>query len=161
MNYLQIFETTHVATILRPFSSGSRRELLTQPKVYGFDTGFVCFSRGWRDITDNNKGLLWEHVVLETLQSFPQGLQLHFWRDKSQREIDFVVNERGEEAHAIECKWNPTNIEVKNFLAFRNLYPKGRNFVVHPENTSSYAREIDGVLMEVVSLPTLKQTLLG
>lgn len=161
MNYLQIFETTHVATLLRPFSHGNKRELLAQPKVYGFDTGFICFSRGWKAVTDDNKGILWEHIVLETLQSLPQGLQLHFWRDKSQREIDFVISDGGEEVHAIECKWNPTSVESKNFAAFRSLYPKGRNFVIHPGATSPYEKKSGDMILEFQLLASVKAFLAG
>ena len=37
----------HVAHLVRPFSAGGRREIIAQPKVFGFDTGMVCHARGW------------------------------------------------------------------------------------------------------------------
>ena len=32
--------------VVRPFHGGGQNELAKQPKVYGFDTGFVSFARG-------------------------------------------------------------------------------------------------------------------
>ena len=89
-SWLEVLQTTHVAHMLRPFAGGGRREIVAQPKVYGFDTGFVCFARGWDSLRAEDCGLLWEHLVLETLLSIPVA-RLHFWRDKQQREVDFVV----------------------------------------------------------------------
>ena len=60
-------------------------------QVYGFDTGFVTHVRGWKDVRDDDRGLLWEHLVLDTLRAETGGEGLYHWRDKSGREIDFVV----------------------------------------------------------------------
>ncbi|HUG09958.1 MAG TPA: AAA family ATPase, partial [Opitutaceae bacterium] len=48
--WLDVFRVTHTAHLLRPFAEGGRREILGQPKLYGFDTGFVCFARGWDQV---------------------------------------------------------------------------------------------------------------
>ena len=76
--------------------AGGRREIVAQPKVFGFDTGLVCYARGWDQLRTEDCGVLWEHLVLDTL--IAAGLpRIHFWRDKQQREVDFVVP-RGREA---------------------------------------------------------------
>ena len=41
-NYLSVLEATSVAVTLRPFSSRRSNKIIASPKVYGFDTGFVC-----------------------------------------------------------------------------------------------------------------------
>ncbi|MBL8941727.1 MAG: ATP-binding protein, partial [Myxococcales bacterium] len=69
MNYLEILQLTHAVTLLRPFHGGGRQELLHQPKIYAFDTGFVAHARGWDELRDEDCGVLWEHVVLEHLQA--------------------------------------------------------------------------------------------
>ncbi|MGE3954536.1 MAG: ATP-binding protein [Parachlamydiales bacterium] len=46
-NYLSVLAATFVVYIVRPFSSSLRAEIVSAPKVYGFDTGFVCHARGW------------------------------------------------------------------------------------------------------------------
>jgi predicted AAA+ superfamily ATPase len=65
--------STHAATCVRPFHRGSRREIVKQPKVYAFDTGFVSFVRGWDPLRLDDLGPLWEHLVLETLQGLVSG----------------------------------------------------------------------------------------
>lgn len=47
-NYLKVLEATYVAHMIRPFSSHKPTEIVSAPKVYGFDTGFVCYHRGWQ-----------------------------------------------------------------------------------------------------------------
>ena len=49
-NYLTVLEATLVAHVVRPFSTRRSTELVSAPKVYAFDTGFVCYARGWRDL---------------------------------------------------------------------------------------------------------------
>jgi hypothetical protein len=46
MNWLDVLQITQVARMVRPFSGGGRREIIAQPKLYAFDTGFVCHARG-------------------------------------------------------------------------------------------------------------------
>ena len=52
-----------------PFHGGSRREIVKRPRVYAFDTGFVCFVRGWERLRDEDRGGLWEHLVLDALRT--------------------------------------------------------------------------------------------
>lgn len=63
-NYLSILEATYVAHIIRPFSTHAATEIKSAPKVYGFDTGFICHTRGWLKLRKEDFGLLWEHLVL-------------------------------------------------------------------------------------------------
>jgi uncharacterized protein len=134
VNYLNAIEVTQVATLLRPYHGGGARELLHQPKIFAFDTGFVAWSRGITELRPEDRGLFWEHLVLETLQATVEsrGHALHFWRDKDQREVDFVVVGARGAVHAIECKWSPAGLETKGLRAFRAQHPRGRNFLVVP-----------------------------
>jgi len=36
------------------------------PKAYGFDTGFVCFYRGWRELRQEDLGVLVERLTTGT-----------------------------------------------------------------------------------------------
>jgi len=47
-NYLAVLEATFVFHVIRPFSTHRPNEIIAAPKVYGFDTGFVCYHRGNR-----------------------------------------------------------------------------------------------------------------
>jgi predicted AAA+ superfamily ATPase len=156
MSYLDVIEATQVATVLRPFHGGGARELVHQPKIYAFDTGFVAWSRGYGELRPEDAGLLWEHVVLETLQAtiVPHGRRLHFWRNKERREVDFVVPATRGVVHAIECKWSTARFETKGLTAFRKEHSRGKNFLVVPEEPTR-ERTYGELTVTVTSLDAL------
>ena len=157
--YLNAMEVTHVVTLVRPWSGGrSDRELVQAPKAYGFDTGFVCYARGIRELRLDDRGMLLEHVVLETLQSVADLPRIHYWRDQTGRELDFVLP-HGEAPDVIEVKWSPDAFESRSLKYFRSLYPAGRNLVVTAQHTPSYRREVNGMELEFVSVEHLREAL--
>jgi hypothetical protein len=131
-----------------PFHGGGRREMVRRPKTYAFDTGFVAYARGWRDLRAEDRGPLWEHLVLDVLRAVHEGRELQYWRDKSGREIDFVVR-RGRRADAYECKLNPAHFDPESLRVFRSLYPEGDNFLVAPGIASPYERRFEGLVVSV------------
>jgi len=151
-NYLVVLEATLVAHIVRPFSTRRATELVSAPKVYAFDTGFVCHARGWVDLRPDDLGILWEHFVLNEMQASLQTQQVHYWRDKNGHEIDFVLRGQGAAPDAIECKWSAGEFDPKNLLAFRRQYPAGRNWVVSADVDQSYTRQIKGVEVRTTGL---------
>lgn len=128
-NYLGVLEATGAVHVVRPFSSNRQREIIAMPKVYGFDTGFVCHARGWRALRQEDLGGLWEHLVLDELRAlFPVG-EIYHWRDKQKHELDFVLARKGLPPIAIECKWK-LKAAGKNFPSFKNLYPNARLLMI-------------------------------
>jgi len=113
-------------------------------------TGFVAYARGWVTLPADDCGLLWEHLVLDALVAAGVA-RFHFWRDKQQREVDFVLPRGRDRVDAIECKWKADAFAPRNLLACRTLYPKGRNFVVSPLNGPGYARTVDGLMVEYLN----------
>jgi predicted AAA+ superfamily ATPase len=145
-------ETLSIACALHsvpPFHGGGRRELVKRPKFYGFDTGFVTYVRGWKEIRDDDRGLLWEHLVLDTLRAETRGEGLYHWRDKSGREVDFVAR-RGREVDAVECKINPDRFDPAALSVFREAYPRGQNFLVCPGIQGAYDRRFGELIVLVV-----------
>jgi uncharacterized protein len=67
MNYLDVLESTFVMHVVRPFATNTSAEIISVPRVYGFDTGFVAYHRGWSPLRRDDYGPLWEHVVLNEL----------------------------------------------------------------------------------------------
>ena len=129
-NYLQAAEATYVAHIIRPFSSHKPTEIICAPKVYAFDTGFVCYFRGWDKLRREDKCGLWEHFVLNELMAHMQSRALHYWRTKQGREIDFVISLRDGQVHAVECKLSEKDFDPTAMISFRRTYGRGRNFAV-------------------------------
>lgn len=130
LNYLKILEETFVAIIIRPFSMHKQTEVIAAPKVYGFDTGFVCYHKGISHLRDDDCGFLWEHLVLNEFQSRFSEAKINYWRDKQGHEIDFVIPRRNGEVTTVECKWKSGNFEPSNLAIFRKKYPHGKNYVI-------------------------------
>lgn len=155
-NYLSVLETTFVAHVVRPYSTHRSTEVVAAPKVYTFDTGFVCYHRGWGALRPDDMGLLWEHFVLNEIQGRLQRRSVWYWRNKRGAEVDFVLPRRGAQAPvAIECKWKAAAWDPAALLAFRRLYPQGDNFVVATDVERSFKRTYEGVRVDFVSLDTL------
>lgn len=158
MSWLDVFQITHTVHLLRPYAEGGRREILAQPKLYGFDTGFVCHARGWDALRTEDCGSLWEHLVLDVLLSIPVA-QVCFWRDKQRREVDFVIPRGRGRVDAIECKWNVDSFEPRSLSAFRESYPLGKNYVVAPQMTSGLVRKFGSLSVEFLPLTEVRAAL--
>jgi len=158
MSWMEVMQATHVARVLRPFSGGARRELVARPKIYGFDTGFICHARGWDRLRPEDCGQLWEHLVLDTLLATPLP-RVHFWRDESNREIDFVIPQTNRRVDAVECKWNADAFETDSLLKFRKSYKEGRNLVVAANVTKPYIRRVKGLEIDFVPISQLRKTI--
>ena len=153
-SYLEAMSVACALFALPPFHGGGRRELVRRPKVYGFDTGFVTFVRGWRNIREEDRGLLWEHLALDILRIATDGQGLFYWRDKSGREVDFVVR-HGREADVVECKINQDRFDPGALTVFRHLYPNGRNYLLCPDVREPYNRRFGPLILRVTDARSL------
>lgn len=129
-NYLGVLEATGAVHVLRPFAKNPHREITAMPKVFGFDTGFVCHARGWRNLRHEDLGGLWEHLVLDELRARLQPSEIFHWRDKQKREIDFIVARRGRPPIALECKWKLSAGRDTHFAPFKSLHPEAQLVLV-------------------------------
>ena len=154
-NYLRVLEATYLAHVLRPFSAHRATEIVSAPKVYAFDTGFVCYHRGWTTLRQEDRGLLWEHLVLNELHAHLQTRRIGYWRDKRGHEVDFIVPRRGRPPIAIECKWTATDLDLNNLSVFSHRYPQAELYVVAHDVDRPYTRQIDKTQVTIVSLPAL------
>ncbi len=150
MAHLDALETAHAITRLAPYHGGGHREIIKQPRVFAFDTGLVSHVRGWESIRETDRGHLWEHLVLDELLATVPRPAIHYWRDKSQREIDFVIEGTAGEVHAVEAKVNPEAFETRGLTAFRQLHPRGTNILVCPHVREPYVMRREGFAIQVV-----------
>lgn len=148
-SHLDAMEVTNAVTLVRPFHGGGQGEILRMPKAYGFDTGFVSFVRGWDPLRPEDLGLLWEQLVLEHLQAHSPDTPVRYWRDRSGREVDFVLPRGRDRVDAVECKWSPEAFESRGLAALRKIYPRGRNFLVTPSGVPAFTRDYDGLEVRV------------
>jgi len=158
-NYLAVLEATAVALVLRPFSSRRSNEIVAAPKVYGFDTGFVCVFRGWTSLRPDDRGRLWEHYVLNELTAHLQTSALRYWRDKQGHEVDFIWTPRGRAPLAIECKWSAHDFESANLAVFARAYPTHELLVVTTDARPAFTRQYDGRPIRFLTLDRLVERL--
>jgi uncharacterized protein len=137
-NYVSVLEATFALHVVRPYAAGGSAEIVSAPRVYGFDTGFVCHQRGWRDLRPDDRGVLWEHVVLNELHAHAGRDPIRYWRSKHGNEVDFVIAHRGQPPIAVECKWSSGAFDPAGVRAFRRRYPKGENWVVAQDVRQAY-----------------------
>jgi predicted AAA+ superfamily ATPase len=154
-NYLAVLEATFVAHVIRPFSGRRATEIVAAPKVYGFDSGFVCHYKGWETLRLEDKGMLWEHYVLNEIQARLQRRDVRTWRDKQHHEIDFILQKSSRHVIAVECKWSADEFEPGNLNVFRGLHPQGANFVVASDVDESYIKDYRGLRVNFVNLESL------
>ena len=158
-NYLSVLDLTYVVHVIRPFSSRRATEIISAPKVYAFDTGFVCHFKEWDTLRIEDMGLLWEHYVLNEIQGKLQDRKLFYWRDKRHHEVDFVWKKRGKGLIAIECKWSADRFDPSGMKAFRRMYKNGMNYVVANDVTRSFRRKYCDLTVEFLNLSQLIENL--
>lgn len=158
-NYLLVLEATGVACPVRPFSTRLANEIVAAPKVYGFDTGFLCFFRGWNTLREDDKGILWEHLVLNEMISVLQSADINYWRDKAGHEIDFVLKKRGRPPLAIECKWKAAKFDPAGLRSFRRRYPQGDNLIISSDIDRPHEKNVGGFKIRFTDISNLKTTL--
>ncbi len=128
------------------------------PKVYAFDTGFVCHARGIESLRREDCGSLWEHIVLDELLFAVGNGVVHYWRDKQKREVDFVLSRRGKPPIAIECKWRSTGSDLSGLSAFRSLHPEATCWLICADRKTVIHRNTkEGMVFEagLSNLPEL------
>jgi predicted AAA+ superfamily ATPase len=149
MSNLDAMEIAHAIARIPPYHGGGHREIVRQPRIYAFDTGLVAHVRGWTGIRESDRGPLWENLVLDELRFSQPARAIHYWRDKSRREVDFVIERSPGAADAVEAKVSPDAFEPDGLLAFRELHPQGRNYLACPFVREGYAISKSGLEVQV------------
>jgi predicted AAA+ superfamily ATPase len=159
-NYVRILEETFVVHVLRPFHGRKSKEIVSAPKVYAFDTGFVCHARGWNSLRARDLGELWEHFVLNEIHAAAQSRSVYYWRDKQKHELDFIWAPRGQAPLAVECRWSAKEFDPGNLRIFRRDHPKGENVVVAHDVDRPFKRTFDELTVHFENTEGLVKRLL-
>jgi predicted AAA+ superfamily ATPase len=101
--YLNLLETGCLLVRLSPFSTNPSTGLVKAKKLMWSDCGLAAWLAGVRGPSDLTRRLdlgFWlEQAIFQTLQSWramdPSRRRIHFWRDRSGREVDFVLEKDG------------------------------------------------------------------
>jgi uncharacterized protein len=150
--YIESMQIAHAVILIPPYHGGNKREITKMPKCYAFDTGFVAYAKGWDSIRSADEGILWEHLVLDTIRFCFDSGSIFYWRDKSNREIDFVVKRNSSRIDIIECKMNADKINTNTIKTFRSIYPEGKNFLLSPYADKSYSILKDKIEIQITDI---------
>ncbi len=107
-HWMEIFERLYHIFRLRPFSSARVRSLQRMPKAYLWDWGVVP-----------SEGARFENLVASHLHKFCHALEdreghpigLHYLRDRTGREVDFLVTVGRKPWFAVEAKLTETAVD--------------------------------------------------
>jgi len=113
--WISILEASFIIHRIRPYHKNYNKRIVKNPKIYFTDTGLVCNLLGIRkrDEIDYHflKGNIFETFVLNEFIkynfNYGEKLQLYYWRDNHQKEIDLIVD-FGTEHYGVEIKSGKT-----------------------------------------------------
>ena len=102
-DWLGILETLGIIFYLHPYSNNLLKRLVKTPKLYFYDTGFVCYLTKWSNAETllsgaMNGAILENYVVAEIMKTYLNSGKepfMYYYRDKDAREIDIVLEHDG------------------------------------------------------------------
>lgn len=92
--YMSYLDMTYVVRVLTPYHQNLMSELKKQKIEYFYDIGirnYLIKNFNPLSIRSDNGHLLENYVLLRILTLSERYLSLHYWRDKHQNEVDFVI----------------------------------------------------------------------
>ncbi len=129
-SWFTLLETSFLTFKLQPYHSNFNKVIIKTPKIYFHDTGLLCYLLGIRSKEDLElhfaKGNVFENLVVSEMYKNAVNnttrSKLYFWRDKSQNEVDLII-ETGTRLDAIEIKSAKTINQnyFKGLNYFKNL----------------------------------------
>ncbi|MEK7634822.1 MAG: ATP-binding protein [Patescibacteria group bacterium] len=112
--YLEFMSKTFVVYLVKPFFTNKLREIVKQPKTYFFDIGFLNHILSH----ETHSGKRLEQVIL--MELVKADFNIKYWRNKQDREMDFVVYKDNKIIVALESKIGGKHTE--SFNEFKKNY---------------------------------------
>lgn len=139
-NWASILEASGIIKFLQPYYNNITKRIIKKPKMYFLDTGLCAYLTGWDSpkTLENGamNGAIFEtYVFAEILKSYwnnGKEPNIYFYRDKDQKEIDFVFEANGK-LYPIEVKKTatPSLANIKSFSVLESLKkPIGEGAVI-------------------------------
>jgi len=144
--YFQILKDTLLAHELPAFNETRKRKAISTSKYYLFDIGVVRYLQGRRDLPVKTAeyGEAFETYIFQELKAFADYhplTDLHYWRSKSQFEVDFILDLRV--AIEVKAKANVTARDLRGLKALREEGLFDRYIVVTMEDSARRVDEIE------------------
>ena len=102
-SWTSVLETSGIVKMLYPYHNNLTKRAIKTPKIYFLDTGLCSYLCGWDSPTTLMNGsmsgnILETFVFTEILKSYWNNIlnpNIYFYRDKDQKEVDFVIETNG------------------------------------------------------------------
>lgn len=133
--YLNILEKTYICSLIKPFHTNKRTEIIKSPKVYFFDLGFrnISIDNFTKERTD--KGNIYENFIFSEL--IKNNIQPKYWNSKSKAEVDFIIEKQGK-IIPIEIKSKIKDSTItKSFRNFLEKYPSTKGLYLSQDYEST------------------------
>lgn len=133
--YFDILIDTLIVDQLDAFSPSKTRRIVQHPKFYCFDVGVLNAILGGWEVTDDRKGLLFEHFIFQQIKSIQKSLDIELkistYRTENGAEVDFII-EKNKEIFAIEIKAtkNVGPSDLSGLKSFKEFYKKPHQSLV-------------------------------
>ena len=129
-SWIGLLESSFIIFLLKPHHKNFNKTIVKRPKLYFYDTALVCYLLGIRNAEQlalhHSKGSIFETMVISELiknrTNIGEEINLFYWRDKSGREIDIIIDEAGK-LLPVEIKSGKTITQdfFKNIEYWNNL----------------------------------------
>ena len=119
--YLSILEETFVIKRVTPFSHSPSVEISKNPKIFFLDSGLQSLL-WFGNFQSTLLGNVFETNVFSELVKVYGRNNIHFWRNKQQKEIDFIVEMDDLSILPIEVKTNFAQFSLKSINNFLKKY---------------------------------------
>ena len=113
--WVKILQSMGIIYLLEPYSNNELKRIVKTPKLYFCDTGLCAYLSMWTSMETLMNGAVSGHyfenyVVTEFLKTYSYSkdkVNLTFYRDSNQKEIDMILEENGI-LHPLEIKKSST-----------------------------------------------------
>lgn len=136
--YFDILEDLLIAIRIPCFTKRAKREMVQHPKFYYFDAGVFQKIRpkGPLDTPEEIGGATFETLFLQNLRAiidyFDLDLKIHFWRTRSNLEIDFIVyGENGLFAFELKSRRTMSKKDLSTLKIFKEDYPIAHCYLIY------------------------------
>ena len=143
--YFQILVDTLIAFELPAFKKTIKRKPVSTAKFYFFDVGVVHALQKRKSLEPKTYewGQAFESYLFHELKTYCDyrgGLQLHYWRSKSQFEVDFILDEQVAIEVKAKARVSPKDLKGLKALREENLC---KRYILVCDAAEAY--EVDGI----------------
>jgi len=123
--YLQVMQSCFHISLVKPFHSNLRKELIKMSKLYFKDFGLRnCLLNRFFDFRSReDQGILLENYLHRRLTEIYDKEAIHFWRTSDKKEVDFIITTSYNKSMAYEVKMTCKEAMTTSRKKFIEAYP--------------------------------------